>query len=45
MFIKTLYTRLEAVERLGTLSALVLNDFEGVETHSLRERAALTCQR
>lgn len=40
-FVKTLYTRLEAVERLGTLSALVLDNLERVEAHRLRKRAAL----
>ena len=33
--------RLEAVERLGTLGALVLDHLERVEAHRLGERAAL----
>ena len=36
-------TRLETAEHLRTLSALVLDHLKGVETHSLRERAALAC--
>ena len=34
-------TRLEAVEGLSTLSALILDHLQGIETDGLRERAAL----
>ena len=43
VIVKTMRTRLETAEHLRTLSALVLNHLERVETNRLREGTALAC--